>query len=152
MSKYKLIQLTNNNIGAITANTNMPLGLVTRRLNSPTGCATTFEVTSVNSDTVVVNEPGYYKIMYSAALTAGAAGLVSLSLLINNNSVYTVSEEATAAEDIVNLTLPYVIRVCPNSCSSPYNCPVNLEIKLGDTALGITPSPSTSNLIIEKVD
>lgn len=151
MSKYKLIQLTNNNIGAIAANTLLPLGNVTRRLNSPDGCCTTFQVTSSTSDTVNLMEPGYYKITYSATLTAGAAGVMSISLLNNGNTVYTVSEDATAAEDIVNLTLPYVIRVCPNCCSSPTNCPVSIQFELGDVATGITPNASTANLIIERI-
>lgn len=150
MSKYKLIQLTNSSIGAIDANTLLPLGIVTRRINSACDCPT-FQVASSNADTVYINEPGYYKVTYSATFTAAAAGNVSVSLLTNQATVYTVTEEATAAEDIVNVTLPYVIRVCPNSCSSPYNCPMAVQFKLGDTALGITPDPSTANLIIERV-
>jgi hypothetical protein len=150
MSKYKLIQLTNSSIGAIDANTLLPLGIVTRRINSACDCPT-FQVASSTADTVYINEPGYYKVTYSATFTAAAAGNVSVSLLTNQATVYTVTEEATAAEDIVNVTLPYVIRVCPNSCSSPYNCPMTVQFKLGDTALGITPDPSTANLIIERV-
>jgi hypothetical protein len=151
MSKYKLIQLTNTNIPAVDAGDYIPLGLITRRFNSPINCCNTFEVTSSNSDTVVINEPGYYKIAYSATLTAAAAGNIEVSLITNQNSVYSVAEEATAAEDIVNITLIYVIRVCPNCCSTPTNCPVNVQLKLGDVALGTTPSASTGNLIIEKV-
>lgn len=151
MSKYKLIQLTNNNIGEISADGLLPLGMVTRRVNSPAACCGTFQVASSTADTLYINEPGYYKITYSATLTAGAAGLMSVSLLANQQNIYTVSEDATAAEDIINLTLPYVVRVCPNCCGSPYNCPVAIQFKLGDVATGITPSASTANLIIEKV-
>jgi hypothetical protein len=151
MSKYKLIQLTNTNIGAILADNYMPLGLVTRKINSSDTCCPVFQVTSSNSDTVTINEPGFYKITYSATMTAGAAGNISLTLVANQSDVYTVTEEATAAEDIVNLTLVYILRVCPNSCSSPYNCPTTIQIKLGDVATGITPSPSTANLIIERI-
>jgi hypothetical protein len=151
MSKYKLIQLTNTNIGEILAGENIPLGLVTRKVNS-NGCdCPVFQVASSNSDTVYINEPGFYKVTYSATLTAGAAGLMSVSLIANQNSIYTVSQEATAAEDIVNITLVYVLRVCPNSCSSPYNCPTSVQLRLGDVATGITPDPSTANLIIERV-
>jgi hypothetical protein len=151
MSKYKLIQLTNTNIGAISAQSYLPLGLITRRLNASVDNCSTFQLTSTNADTLVINDPGYYKITYSATLTAGAAGTLGISLVTNQETVYTVNEEATAAEDIVTLTLVYVIRICPNCCSSPANCPVNVQFKLGDTALGITPNPSTSNLIVEKV-
>jgi hypothetical protein len=151
MSKYKLIQLTNNSIPAIDANTILPLGLVTRRLNASMNDCSTFQLASSNTDTIYLNEPGYYKITYSATLSAGAAGAVGVSLLVNQTSTYSVSEEATAAEDIVDLTLPYVVRVCPNCCSTPTNCPVAIQIQLGDVATGITPNPSTSNLIIEKI-
>jgi hypothetical protein len=152
MSKYKLIQLTNTNIGALTANTYIPLGLVTRRLNTPCNSCSTFQLANSSSDILYINEPGYYKITYSATLTAGAAGLMSVSLINNQNSIYTVSEEATAAEDIVNITLVYTVRVCPNSCCNPGNCPLGIQFQLGDTATGITPNASTANLIVEKVD
>jgi hypothetical protein len=72
-------------------------------------------------------------------------------MLANNNVVYTVAEDVTAAEDIVNLTLPYVIRISPNTCASPNNYPVALQFKLGDVATGITPTPSSANLIVEEV-
>ena len=151
MSRYKLIQLTNTNIGALTANTLIPLGLVTRRYNAPVDNCSTFEVASSAADTVYITEPGYYKVTYSFVATAGDAGTVGVSLIVNQNSITTVSEEATAAEDIVNLTLVYVIRVCPNCCATPNNCPVAVQFKLGATATGITPNPSTANLIVEKV-
>ena len=151
MSKYKVIQLTNNNIGATTAQSFLPLGTITRRINAPVTLTNVFQVASTGADIVYINEPGYYKVTYSATLTAAAAGTVGVSLVANNDTVYTVSEEATAAEDIVNLTLVYIIRVCPNCCSSPFNCPVGIQMQLGDTATGITPDPSTANLIIERV-
>lgn len=150
MSKYKLIQLTNKSIGEIAAEGFLPLGLVTRKINA--NCESpVFQVASSTSDTLYINEPGYYKITYSATLTAGAAGLMSVSLVANQNNIYTVSEDATAAEDIVDLTLVYVIRVCPNSCSAPYNCPTAIQLQLGDVATGVTPNPSSANLVVERV-
>jgi hypothetical protein len=151
MSKYKLIQLTNNNIPALPADSFLPLGSITRRYNVSCDNCNTFEVTSSSSDTLTISEPGYYKVTYSGTMTAAAAGNISVSLISNQNTVYTVSEEATAAEDIVNITLIYVIRVCPNCCSSPLNCPTSIQFKLGDVALGITPSPSISNIVVERV-
>lgn len=151
MSKYKLIQLTNTDIGATAAQSFLPLGTITRRINAPTEPNNVFQVATTGANIVYINEPGYYKVTYSATLTAAAAGTVGVSLITNGNTTYTVSEEATAAEDIVDLTLVYVIRVCPNCCSSPYNCPVSIQMQLGDTATGITPNPSTANLIIERV-
>jgi hypothetical protein len=151
MSKYKLIQLTNNNIGALTAGSLIPLGLTTRRVNAPCDGCSAFEVASSTSDTVYITEPGYYKVTYSMDLNPAAAGTASVTLVTNQTDVYTVSEAVTAAEDIVNLTLIYVIRVCPNSCATPFNCPVAVQLKLGDVATGITPTASTANLIIERV-
>ena len=151
MSNYKLLQVTNTNIPAITANSLMPLGTITRKLNSCCNNCSTFELTSNSANTLYINEPGYYKITYSATLSAGDAGLMSISLINNGTNVTTVSEDATAAADVVNLTLIYTIRVCPNCCSSPYNCPVAIQFELGDVATGVAPNPSTSNLIIEKV-
>jgi hypothetical protein len=151
MSKYKLIQLTNTNIGAVDAGSYLPLGVITRRLNTPTEKVSTFEVVTSGSNLVYINEPGYYKVTYNSTLTAGAAGTLGISLVVGGNTVYTVSEEVTAAEDVVNMTLAYVIRVCPNSCSAPYNCPVSIQLLLEDVALGTTPSPSVGNLIIERV-
>ena len=151
MSKYKLIQLTNTDIGATDAQSFLPLGTITRRINAPTEPTNVFQVATTGANIVYINEPGYYKVTYSATLTAAAAGTIGVSLITNGNTIYTVSEEATAAEDIVDLTLAYVIRVCPNCCGSPYNCPVSIQMQLGDTATGITPNPSTANLIIERV-
>jgi hypothetical protein len=151
MSKYKLIQLTNTNIGATPAGEFLPLGLTTRRVNAGGSPCSTFQVTSSESDTVYINEPGFYKVTYNATLTTGAAGVMGVTLVANQNDIYSVSEDATAAEDIVNLNLVYVIRVCPNSCSAPYNCPTAIQVRLGDVATGITPNASTANLVIERV-
>jgi hypothetical protein len=151
MSKYKLLQLTNTNIGVTAAGEFLPLGITTRRINAGGSPCSTFQVASSEANTVYINEPGFYKITYNATLTAGAAGIMSVTLVSNSNDIYSVSEDATAAEDIVNLNLTYVIRVCPNSCSAPYNCPTAVQIRLGDVATGITPNPSTANLVIERV-
>jgi hypothetical protein len=150
MSKYKLIQLTNSNIGELDANTYLPLGQVTRRLNASCNMAAPFNVGSSTSDTLYLTEPGYYEIVYSASIAAAAAGEVSLSLIANNSSVYTATETVAAADDIANLTLAYVTRVCPNCCGSPYNCPVAIQVQLGDIATSATVL-STANLIIKKI-
>lgn len=150
MSKYKLIQLTNSNILNVAANTFLPLGSITRRVNSTTDNFATFEVASSFADTVTVTEPGYYKVTYNGSLSAAAAGIVSVAMLVNNSTVYSVMETAAAENDLVNINLEYILRVCPNCCSSPYNCPVNINFELGDTALSATVA-STSNVIVEKV-
>jgi hypothetical protein len=148
MSKYKLIQLTNNAIGATTAQTLLPLGLITRRLNASACNCTTFQITSSDSDTLILNDPGYYKITYNANLIAAAAGDLSVSLLANQQEVTSSSETVAAADDTANITLIYTIRVCPNCCSAPTNCPVNIQLQLGDVAIS---AGSTANLIVEKI-
>jgi hypothetical protein len=150
MSKYKLIQLTNKNIGEFPVDSYLPLGLVTRRLNAPNCNCDTFQITSSTSDTIMINEPGYYKVTYSLDLVAADAGVATVTLVTNQQNIYTTSETVAAAEDVVDLDLTYVLRVCPNCCSAPYNCPISLQLQLGGVASSAT-TPSVSNLIIEKL-
>ena len=146
MSNYKVIQLTNSAIGAVGANTMLPLGTITRKIQSSNNCCSTFNVTTTDSNIIYLNEPGYYRITYSGSVIAGAAGVVDISIIANSDSVYTAS--ATAAEgDTVNITIPYEVRVSKNCCASPTNCPMSIQIQLGDTAI----TGGTSNLLIEKV-
>jgi hypothetical protein len=151
MSKYKLIQLTNNNISGIAADNYIPLGVITRKINSTSGDCATFDVASSIADLISVDEPGYYKVTYSASFSAAAAGNLSVSLLNNQQTVYTVTATVAAADDYVNITLPYVIRICPNCCSAPYNHPVAIQLKLGEGVGLSATEPSTANLIIEKI-
>lgn len=146
MTCYKQIQLTNNAFGAIAADAYMPYGRVTRRINAPTNCSNTFTVGSSTADTVTINEPGFYKVTYSVTAIANAEGIVTVELVTNGASVYTVSTTATA-DATVNLTLPYTIRVLPNSDSAPNNVPVAIQIQ--NTGVALT--SGTSNLIIEKI-
>jgi hypothetical protein len=146
MSKYKLIQTTNQNLGAVAVNDYMPFGNITRRLNASTCNCDTFNITSTGSNILYLNEPGYYKVTYSANLVAGAVGDLTTALVVNGTNVYQVL--ATAAEgDTYNVTLPYVIRVCPNSCANPANCPVSVQIQLLEVAI----TGGSANLIVEKI-
>lgn len=146
-NKYKQIQLTNNNIGDVAVDEFMPLGIVTRRINAPFNCCNTFIVGSTASDILTITEPGFYKVTYSLTAETAAAGTVTMSLLTNGTSVYSVSAATTAADTPVNITLPYTIRVCPNCASTPTNCPVNVQLQLTGTAL----TGTSANLIVEKV-
>jgi hypothetical protein len=150
MSKYKLIQLTNKAIGEVDVNSYLPLGLVTRRINAAAVDNATFQVGTTNADAVYINDPGYYKVTYSASLIAGATGIMSVSLISNQQSLYTVSETIAAADDAVDIDLTYAIRVCPNCCGSPLNCPAVVQLQLGGVATSAT-TLSSSNLIIEKL-
>ena len=146
MTAYKQIQLTNTDIGAVAINAYMPLGRVTRRINAPYNYCNTFVVASSTADTVVINDPGFYKVTYSLTATVAAAGTVTSALVINGSEVYSVSQ-AVADTGPVNITLPYTIRVSPNCDSAPGNVPVSVQIQ--NTGIALT--GESGNLIIEKV-
>jgi hypothetical protein len=146
-SSYKQIQLTNTAIEDVAVNAYIPLGKVTRRINAPNSCCNTFTVTSATSDTVVINDAGFYKITYSLTATAAAAGDITVAIVANNTSVYSVTQNLVDETGSVNLTLVYTIRVCPNCVASPDNVPVSVQIQNTGSAL----TGSSGNLIIEKV-
>ena len=147
MTAYKLIQLTNTAIGAVPVDGFIPLGRVTRRINAPINCCNTFTVTSSENDTVVVNDAGFYKVTYSLTALAAAAGEVTVDLVTNGTSAYSVSQTIVDETTPVNLTLIYVIRLCPNCESTPTNVPVSIQIQNSGIAL----TGTSANLIIEKI-
>lgn len=146
MNSYKMIQITNNNVGAVAADGYMPFGAVTRKIANGQSCPTPFYVTTSGADIIELTEPGYYRVTYNASVIAGTAGIVSLTLVAGGNEVYTASATA-ASGDTVNLTLPYEVRVFTNCDSVPTNCPLAVQIELGDVAI----TGGTANIIIEKV-
>jgi hypothetical protein len=147
MSKYRVLQLTNQTVGTIAVDELMPLGNITRRIQESCGNCSTFNVTTSQADTVYLNEVGNYNITFSASLIAGSVGEVSVALFANGTQVYEVGATATAIGDVVNLTLPYQVRVCPNCASSPNNCPVAIQVKL----TGVAITGGQTNLLVERV-
>ena len=146
-SSYKQIQLTNKTITDVAVNQFLPLGNVTRRINAPYNCCNTFVVTSSNNNTIVLNDPGFYKVTYTLTATAAAAGEVSVALVTNGASVYSVSQTIVDEANAVNLTLIYTVRVSPNCDSSPMNVPTSVQMQ--NTGIALT--GETSNIIIEKI-
>lgn len=147
--RYKLIQVTNPTITAVAVNANFPIGNITRRLTCNTKCCNTFTTSSSNADTITINESGYYKITYNASLIAEAVGEVSVALILNGTTqVYEVGETAAADNDVVNLNLPFVIRVFDNYNNLPTNCPITIQFK--NTGVAVT--GGSSNIIIEKIN
>lgn len=143
----KVLQLTNKNILAVAGNGYMPLGMTTVKYQLENcNCPQVFTVTSSASDTLVVNKSGTYRLDYSASLMASAIGTVTLNVLVNGVSMYTVSETATAASDLVNLTIPLDIYIPCNCNSTPNSVPANIQIQ--NTGVALT--GGTSNLIITK--
>jgi hypothetical protein len=147
MTSYKQIQLTNSAIGDVAIDAYMPLGRVTRRINAPYNCCNTFTVTTSDANSVVLNDVGFYKITYSLTATAAAAGEVTIALVTNGTSIYTVSQAVVDETAGINLTLPYTIRVCSNCSATPDNLPVSVQIQ--NTGIALT--GATSNIIIEKI-
>lgn len=146
-TSYKQIQLTNTSIGDVAAQAFIPLGTVTRRINTPSSCSNTFTLSSSTTDSVIINDVGFYKITYSLTATAAAAGEIVTSLVVNGTTVYSVSQGLVDEANPVSLTLPYTIRVYGNCTSSPDNPPVTVQLQ--NTGIALT--GSTSNLIIEKI-
>lgn len=141
----KLIQLTNNNIGTVATNVNMPLGITTVICPNTCECGNTYTITSSASDTIQINKPGIYKVIYNASLVATDAGEVVLSLIVNGLEKYTVTATATAA-GIVNVTIPYEIYLPCNCNSNPINIPAYMQIK--NTGVALT--SGVSNIIISR--
>lgn len=143
----KVLQLTNTNISAVAANGYMPLGIITVRYPTENvNCQPVFTVTSSTSDTIAVNKGGTYKLDYSASLMAAAAGTVTLAVLVNGVSKYTVSATAAAASDLINLTIPLDLYLPCNCNAAPNNIPANIQIQ--NTGVALT--GGTSNVIITR--
>jgi hypothetical protein len=141
---YKLIQLTNTDIGDVAVNAYLPYGRVTRRINAPYNCCNTFTVASSTADVVNINDPGFYKVTYSLTGMVAAAGDVEIALVTNGSEVYSVSQYVADAAGSANLTIIYTVRVASNA---PEEIPVAVQIQ--NTGLALT--GVSSNLIIEKI-
>lgn len=143
---YQFIQLTDTTVGAVATGALLPLGNVTRRFSNGSCCAMTFEVSTSGSDTITINESGYYKVSYVGSLTPAAAGELTLTLTANGVAVTSVTDTVAAADDTTNITFDYIVRVFPN-CSSINNMPVILQVVNSGVAL----TGGSSNIIVEKI-
>ena len=144
---YKLIQLTNNDIGDVAVDAYLPYGRVTRTINAPYNCCNTFSVSTSGADVVNLNDIGFYKVTYSLTGMAAAAGDVEIALVTNGSEVYSVSQYVADAAGSVNLPIVYVIRVCSSCSAAPESVPVAVQIQ--NTGIALT--GVSSNLIIEKL-
>lgn len=148
MSDYRVLQLTNTNIGAVAADTAFPLGTITRKLCCGTAQGSnTFAVGTTGANFVQLNRIGYYKITYTLSAVASAAGAITIELSQNGTTLATATQTATAAGDTANLTLSFVVRVFPNCSSVAVNNPATLQV----TNTGVALTGGVSNFIVEKV-
>lgn len=144
MSRFKMLQITNNNIGTIVENSFLPLGTITRRVDCSNNMSA-FTVSSSGTDTITINEAGYYEIEYSISEIATTAGISTVTLVVNGADVYTVGVTATAG-GTVNLTLPYTVRVFNRCDNIATNNPMTIQFRT-DTEI----ASATSNVIVKKV-
>lgn len=143
----KVLQLTNKNVSAVAANGYMPLGISSVKYPADnSNCQPVFTVTSSNADTLVVHRGGTYRLDYNGSLMASAAGTITLAVLLNGVSLYTVNASAAAASDLVNITIPLDIYIPCNCNSLPNSVPANIQIQ--NTGVALT--GGASNLIITK--
>ena len=145
MTKFKMIQLTNKNIGTVAINGLIPFGTITRRIDC-TSNNSAFTIQSSNTDTITINEEGYYKITYSLTAVYTAVGTNSATLVVNGEDVYTVGEEISTAGTAVNLTLPYIVRVFRRCDNVATNNPMTIQIRSDDAI-----TSATANIIVEKI-
>ena len=145
MHREKMIQMTNNNIGVVNANAFIPFGTITRRVDCG-NCCSAFSISSSNTDTITINEEGYYKITYSITDVATDVGLNSITLVVNGTDTYTVGETVATAGDAIDLTLPFVVRVFKRCDNVATNNPMTIQIRT-DEAI----TSATANIIIERI-
>lgn len=141
----KMVQMTNNNIGVVAANGFIPFGTITRRVDCG-NCNSAFTISSSNTDTITINEEGYYKITYSITDVATAVGLNSITLVVNGADAYTVGETVAVAGDAIDLTLPYVVRVFKRCDNVATNNPMTIQVRADDAI-----TSATANIIIERI-
>jgi hypothetical protein len=94
-----------------------------------------------------LNDSGFYKITYSLTASAAAAGDATIELVSDGNSIYSVTSSIAAANSTVNLTLVYVVKVCPICVSSTGSTPTTIQIQ--NTGVALT--GTSSNMIVEKI-
>ena len=144
MSRFKMVQITNKNIAEVVATAYMPLGTITRRVDCSNNISA-FTVSSSGTDTITINEAGYYEINYSVSEVVTNAGIATITLVVNGVDTYTVGATATAGGTI-ELVLPYAVRVFNRCDNVATNNPMTIQFRT-NTAL----TSATSNVIVKKV-
>ncbi len=129
---WRLLELTNGNIGAVAVNAFVPIGAITRKVAKEPRCTPTFEAGTTLNNIVTISEKGIYNITYTGTLTAAAAGTLTLNLLADSAVIATRSVTATEGSD-VNIALSKEVRVFGNCCNGV--SPVIIALQIADTAI-----------------
>lgn len=145
MGNKKMIQMTNKNIGVVAIDGLIPLGNITRRIDCES-CNSAFTVSSSNTDTITINEEGYYRVTYSITDLATAVGLNTITLVVNGVDTYTVGETVSVAGDAINLTIDYIVRVFRKCDNIATNNPMTIQIRADEAV-----TSATANIIVEKI-
>lgn len=122
---WLLIELTNGNIGAVPAGSLLPIGAITRKVAQEPRCTPTFEVGTTQNNVVTVSE-------YTGTLVAGAAGVLTLSLLADGVAIATRSATVTADGSFI-FALSKEIRVLKNCCNNV--TPITLALQISGVAI-----------------
>lgn len=144
---YRLLQMQNDNIGAVAVGAYVPFGVVNRLIERD--CArSTFETTTSGANLAVINEPGFYEITYSGSIVAAAVGTLTLNLQINGVTVYTYTVTVAAAGTIP-VSFKFITRAFCNYPGLPTNTPLNVQVQNATGSVAIT--GGTSLLQVERV-
>lgn len=122
---WLLIELTNGNIGSVPAGSLLPIGAITRKVAQEPRCTPTFEVGTTQNNVVTVSE-------YTGTLVAGAAGVLTLSLLADGVAIATRSATVTADGSFI-FALSKEIRVLKNCCNNV--TPITLALQISGVAI-----------------
>lgn len=144
---YRLLQLTNSNLGAVAEDAMIPVGILTRQVTQGSKCQPTFAVTTSANNAVYINESGFYKITYTAYVTVADAGTIEIELQINGVTMQTAIVTAAAAGTYL-VSFVFMTRAFCNCNNGPANLPVLVQLE--NTGIALT--GGTSNLILERVD
>ena len=142
---YRLLQLVNSSIGAVAAGSAIPLGVQNRAVEQVPACQNTFNVTTTSNNVVYINEPGYYKIIYTGYLTVGAAGDIIVNLQVAGQTVQTATVTVPAAGTYL-VTFTYVTKAI--NIQNVGNVPLAINLQLGLTGVNLTGGSSVT--IIER--
>ena len=136
----KLLNLVNASNQTVLTGGAVNLGSVIHRV-----CGGTFNFT--NSNTISLNQQGWYKVHVTINATGTEIGVNTFQLYQNGNAIpgALASQTFTAATDVRNFNFETIVRVLP-SCACQCNSPINLTI-LNNGANTITVNNITVDVV-----
>ena len=142
---YRLLQLTNYDLGPVAVGAYIPVGTMTREVRAGSQCNDTFIVTTSNNNSIYINEQGFYKIAYTGYLEVAVAGDIVVELQISGVTLRTATVTAPAAGTYL-VSFDFVTRALKDCCN---NVNTQLLVRLLNSGIAIT--DGEANLVIERV-